>query len=461
MHPQEVNGIINQAKVAKAKSAHAQVFEQMQIEEIMCAKSSTSLIEYLQSKQIIGNEIGEETGQYQINIPNLLEQEIEYGKGQATESTKKDVYILEEQEETNSNGEIVYQVKYYGNKATEEVPLGTVSGTIMDFDDLESTPTSTKLVVMFRQAQTDECTNVDGTCTREDHLHIGDYVNYINPTSGEYTVSAGELGGENAQTYLVSQNQLNWRVLGIEGSGDSAYIKLIAGSPMKKSKIDKSGVNISDPYLYMRGAKPYLNAISELNKICALYNTNIASKVESVKIEDIDNLTGVTTDESKQYYNVERFLGAINYGGTYSYENHYTPTSWLNSTRTTVSGTVNGYLYSINRAAASGVPYVTMSNTRICNMLFDNVERPTGKAYWLASVGVRAYTNNARFGPGFVLIDDGIIYAASSYGLFTSDDYDYDINLAVRPVVYLKPGVTNAQCSKVGDKTEETWNVQK
>lgn len=130
MHQQEVNGIISQAKTAKAKSAHAQVFEQMQVEEIMCAKGNKSLIEYLQEKHIIGSEIGEETGEYQINIQNLLEQDIEFGKGQATESTKKDIYMLEEQEETNSMGESVYLVKYYGNKLNETEILGRISGEI-------------------------------------------------------------------------------------------------------------------------------------------------------------------------------------------------------------------------------------------------------------------------------------------------------------------------------------------
>lgn len=339
------------------------------------------------------------------------------------------------------------------------VDVITIGGITIDFSVLGASSNSNTLVAMFKKAEEDRCTNADGTCTREDHLHIGDYVNYTNPTSGGWTVPAGELGGEDAQTYLASQNQLNWRVLGIEGTGDSTYIKLIAGSPMKKSKSDKSGTDESNPYLYMKGAKSYINAVEQLNKICAICkNDSLATKAESVTMNDIDQLTGVTTDALKRQYNLDQFYGGKNYGDSYSFENHYKPQSWLTSTKTTVSGTVNGYYYSINSQDGSN-PYVTMSNNRIYNMLFNNVELGKEKAYWLASVGVRARSGFAHFGPAAVSENVGVVYAGT-YSLFSSiNGFENESSFAVRPVVSLKSGVTKEQCSKTTDKNETTWNV--
>ena len=99
-----------------------------------------------------------------------------------------------------------------------------------------------------------------------------------------------------------------------------------------------------------------------------------------------------------------------------------------------------------------------MSNTRIYNMLFDNLESFSGKAYWLSSVGVAAYSDTAYFGPA-VGYEDGGIVCAGAYNVFNSFGYEGEYSFAVRPVVSLRPGVTNEQCSKITDKTETRWNV--
>ena len=316
------------------------------------------------------------------------------------------------------------------------------------------------LVGMFKKAQKESCTNENGTCTDSTHLHIGDYVNYINPTSGEYTVPAGEVGGENAQTYLVSQNQLNWRVLGIEGTGNSAYIKLIAGSPMKKSKSDKSEVDEGSPYLYMRGAKSCLNSVAELNKICALYkNANFATEAVSITMDDIDKITGVTTTELKQQYNADQIGGGKTYGESYSFSDQYTPESWLTSTKTTVSGTIDGYYYYITNSQDGNSNSVVISNTRVYNMLFDNVEFGSGKAYWLASVGASVSEDFVRSGTAAVDINGGELCPGNYYMFNSLSGEQIGYSFAVRPVVFLKPGVTNEQCPKIEDKTEPTWNV--
>ena len=71
-------GIINKVHDAKLKSVHANIFEAMQIEEYSYPATEGSIngtqtfIEYLQSKQIIGEEIGTDSGKYQINVEKLM-----------------------------------------------------------------------------------------------------------------------------------------------------------------------------------------------------------------------------------------------------------------------------------------------------------------------------------------------------------------------------------------------------
>ena len=96
-------------------------------------EDSSELIEYLQSKQIIGDEIGEGSGEYQINIEKLLGTPRKYGKGIATETEKKDVYMLEKEntstgslknvkfasitpiEIATTDNIVTYKIAYYGN----------------------------------------------------------------------------------------------------------------------------------------------------------------------------------------------------------------------------------------------------------------------------------------------------------------------------------------------------------
>lgn len=366
--------------------------------------------------------------------------------------------------EKQTKAEVISILQEEGKLKSEEVAelengdVIEIGGITIDFSALDTGDLSNTLVAMYRNGE--GCTVEN--CTEPTHLHIGDYVNYTNPTSGEWTVPAGELGGEAPQTYLISQNQLNWRVLGIEGTGNSAYIKLIAGSPMKKSNANKSGTDESNPYLYMNGAKSYINAVEQLNKICAICkNDTLATKAESVTLDDIDKLTGVTTDDLKRQYNIDIYLGNNkNYGDEFSFSDQYTPLNWLASTKTTttVSGNVSGYYYTINQQVSEGVPYVTMSNTRIYNMLFDNLNYSSGKDYWLASVGIFAGPLNAGYGPACVSRENGFVNAGHRGMFYSYNGDENEKTYAVRPVVSLKPGVTNEQCSKTTDKIETTWN---
>ncbi len=329
----------------------------------------------------------------------------------------------------------------------------TIGSRTIVFDS--SAPT---LVEMFEQAQVDGCTNEDGTCTREDHLHIGDYVDYKNPTSGSYPVTEAKSGvsGIGNQIYSIANNQLNWRVLGIDES--TGGLKLIAGSPMKLDDIEGK----DDPYLYLYGAEAYEYGPDEMNAIGTLYKNQYASSARSINMEDINQVTGVTEQRIPEvnldmYY--EGDYGEIQYGYPYGpINNQYTPESWINGEqRTTVQGTVNGYYYTVNGKVASDAPSVDLSNTRAYNMLFDNTEYQQGKAYWVASPGVCAKSDFAGFGPAMVRIFGDVAFAGTRYTFYSSGDGNNN-SLAVRPVVILKSDVTSENIPKIADKTEEIWN---
>ena len=121
-----------------------------------------------------------------------------------------------------------------------------------------------------------------------------------------------------------------------------------------------------------------------------------------------------------------------------------------------VSGTVDGYYYSINSEETPVT--VTVDNERIYNMLFNNVEWQTGASYWLASRGVYAYSDYAGFGPGMVSEGGGVTDAGTG-DMFGSDGNEYGVCAAVRPVVVLKSEVSTDEVYKIDDQEEEIWNI--
>ncbi len=355
----------------------------------------------------------------------------------------------------NTNGtrrtraEVISELEKQGKLTAEEVTMLadvdviTIGGIEINFGELFT------LVDMYDKAIADNCINQDGNCTNKRHLHIGDYVDYKNPTSGVKTAEKEKTGYTSNQVYEASKNQLNWRVLGKDST--TGGIKLISGRPMKSNNSE------TDPYLHLYGAKGYLNSETVLNDLCSLYTTQYGT-ARSIKQKDIDEITGVTTDEKIKEVNIDKYYGNKQYGDTYSFDNQYTPQSWLNEKQqTTVSGTINGYYYSINSKVEEDAPAVTLSNTRIYNMLFNNIEYQQGASYWLASCGVRAGLGYAYFGPGMVRIGDNAT-RTGAYSLFDSRGNNGIVWASVRPVISLKSGITENEIPKVPDRTEETWN---
>ena len=339
---------------------------------------------------------------------------------------------------------------------------GNVSGPYESEEEIE------KLLVERFCAQED--------CTNPDHLHIGDYVDLKSIIKDELTepitatANATDTGmsrytnyGIADQTYTLSadKNQLNWRVLGVE----NGELKLIAGSPLKSN----NQINNQDaPYLFMYGAESYINGPDVLDYICnKLYGDgkfSYISTARSVNMNDINEITGIITEEDIKRVNLNPQNGGYQYGETYKTADNnkgydWTPEMWLENSETggEISVNIDGYYYSIN---SKETPVTAeLSNATAYGLLFNNVEYPNGAQYWLASRGVRAYSSRARFGPGVVGTVGGMANAGTNF-MFNSDGGEDGSFAAVRPVVSLKSNVTIDDIDvKITPNTpDETWN---
>ena len=369
------------------------------------------------------------------------------GEGKVTYSQMQDA-LDDNGTNAEASGNII--VYFPDSERYYTVKDGVVEGAFE-----EKPETELSAVEMFENGQ--NCDKQDGTCTDETHLHIGDYVNYEEPTSGEpCVIGPSQTGVEYYQVYSLENNDLNWRVLGIEEENGEKRLKLVADSPVKRLGVRETekGETITEgvgPYFDIYGAEGYLYAPDAMDAISQIFKNDDAYEARSININDINQALGKTTDEQIKEKNFLTMQGAIQYKESYGpFEGQWTPEDWLKQNRptSTVSGEVNAYAYLIDNGSLpselSGIA-TTVENERLRSMLFDNVERGTGKAYWLASRGVFARSGDsyARFGPGFVFTEDGLTLAGVGNYTFNSDgnEYDYSGYAAVRPVVILNSDV--------------------
>ena len=312
------------------------------------------------------------------------------------------------------------------------------------------------LVEMFKQAQADNCT--DTNCGNQNHLHIGDYLNYTPSDSSATTgvLTEQETGyADEEQKYTVNTST-KWRVLGLNEAGDQ--ILLTTESP-----IQKDGDN---PYLILKGAESYMSCVNTLKKICNIYaNPDLATEARSMTIDDINHALGIEVDEETNTMHkigdttpLEEYEGY--FGEKYTYkEGDYAPENYMNDvyggtsyTRKVIGDTAEGnaYYYSYDIVGTS------TSNPTLYELLFDGTtsEDSYAKSYWLASPGVYAGSSFAYFGPGSVVGG----YVNSNYYLFYSDGGWYAIRMAVRPVVSLKSSVTLSEIGGKGSaSTTDIW----
>ena len=211
------NGLLTKASDAKIETVNANVFEKLQIEELAyltdksTLKETSTLIEYLQSKDIIEDEIGGEgSGKWQINVTALLGTRQSLGNGDATVELK-DVYMLEKQSVPSGSivntklasttpikiaattTQITYKVVYYGNGTSETLTLGNLT----DDNDSSSTPV----------ASTDESEKIYNAVKDKTLQEIVAGVNIDGITTNFMGASGTDAIVEyNNQVYVVSLN---------------------------------------------------------------------------------------------------------------------------------------------------------------------------------------------------------------------------------------------------------------
>ena len=253
---------------------------------------------------------------------------------------------------------LIEMARKAANKTNEAVEKeqGDIANLTNDLKDYLSGTTGEKtLVQMFRDGE----------------LKVGDYLNYKNPETGSYIAKAERTGMDRAeiegltdQKFSVENNDLHWRILGIDEA--TGGLKLISGRPIKREGAE------DDPYFYMYGANAYLNGEEELNNIAKIFkNEKYAKEVRSVTIEDINEAVGIKKEDiTRVNLGCDPEYEDKQYGESYSFDNQYTPESWLNNKQQiTVSETVDGYYYSINDTEE---PTVKVENETLLDMLFSN-----------------------------------------------------------------------------------------
>ena len=316
-------------------------------------------------------------------------------------------------------------------------------------------------------------------------LAVGDWVNYnvtelasnviatdtanYDAANKKYTSLSTNTGWSANQTYSLNNNEkaVNWRILGL--SEDGTQLMLTTGSPLQKDY--DTSADLSDdnnPYYWLSGAKGTSTeyGLKELDKICAMYTNNLADKVRSLTIDDVNRLCKVTVDvangkvtkEGDTTTNIDKWG---NIGKTYSYPTSSYPTQYESpedyiagnkvTTLNSFSKTSDAYYYEGSDAIAS--------SSQLYDILFARTGQTDGdyRYYWLASRAVGVDSDYCSWGPG--IVGRGEAYSGY-YGFFYSYGYSLGGFNAVRPVVYLKSDVTVDQLQKVDTPTseEKAWD---
>ena len=280
--------------------------------------------------------------------------------------------------------------------------------------------------------------NSDGTIDRLDGvvkgIKIGDK---INETSTR-TVDGKEFDGQ-------------WRVLGVE----NGQLLLVSAN-----FVDSSENSSYPPILTLRGSNGIDNEISKLNTLCAKFADGVKTeKGRSIKVEDINKITGYDPNESRLNPNDLTEKGVFGKNQIYQYGNNVTYTKkagvrnngknvvWYRGDKVVTTETESNYekfwklgessditapftIQSTNYAyfpetlgmfpgtvVASGQTMEGISTTSPAyDMLF---KTQSDRSYWLASPCVKTEDGRVLWGVFLVGIPPRMV--TNSFGLFESD----------------------------------------
>ena len=216
-------------------------------------------------------------------------------------------------------------------------------------------------------------------------------------------------------------SQGKWGILGVEN-----------GKLLIMSKENVASVTLE-------GKQGYLNGSTLLNNACSSFkNPTYADSVRSVKVEDINKITGYTPADPVTY-TYTMVNGKVKRNDQTS-ASSTTKFEDINGktlpTDSPIEVTVNSYSYSLTN-------YLTSGN-KVHNLLKDN-----NNYYWLDSPYVYANTGSAHW--GFRSVGSGGVNDGSLWG---SHSGAYGYSDGVRAVVSLKSDI------QLSESSSEGWTIQ-
>ena len=217
-------------------------------------------------------------------------------------------------------------------------------------------------------------------------------------------------------------NQGKWGILGVENG------KLLIMSKENVATVE------------LRGKQDYLtDGTTKLNNACSSFkNPTYADSVRSVKVEDINKITGYTAPDPVTY-TYTMVNGKVKRNDQTS-ASSTTKFEDINGktlpTDSPIEVTVNSYSYGLTN-------YLTSGN-KVHNLLKDN-----NNYYWLDSPCVYADTGNAYW--GFRNVNYGGVYSSN---LWNSRYGANSLSRGVRAVVSLKSDI------QLSESSSEGWTIQ-
>ena len=243
---------------------------------------------------------------------------------------------------------------------------------------------------------------------KDGDIKIGDYVNYTNPTSGQYSYTYNDLNQE--ITITNSLNQLNWRVLGL--TEDESSVKLIAATPVK-----------------LEGDVPYIKGANEevLDRVSKLYKNEKAKDARSVSLDDFVQAFGINILETGGYLSELEEVTEVD---------ETTGDEWITLMPKPLEET------ELLKLLFKGTKLYQGGNqgmyTHVC-----------GAFYYVSNNIGKSIIATARLG------DEELAY--SQLLIMADQAFCYG---GIRPVIILNENVTTEEISKIENKNEEEWNYE-
>ncbi len=283
--------------------------------------------------------------------------------------------------------------------------------------------------------------NGEGIITVSD-LEVGDYVKYGDKLTAQsyITKEDGEpdTGYETPQTFNTDTTTL-WRVINKKSNGD---VEIVAVN----NTLSNDGIT----GLYLKGQNGFLNAETILNNLCSkLYSNSAYGTARSIKVDDINNLTGFNpetdaTDYNKSYTYISGGPFLDKDTNTFRMATKDNPVTWEHTR----------YAYTVNEDMRLYDTLIEESKTYIGEYKEENYPM----FYWLASRSVGAYNDHSSFSVKRVYSGD-----VGNWNLFYAytDGRAGKIGYAsaVRPIVTLNSNIQldTSDTTKDGSEQAKAW----